>query len=158
MRAFPKSVILATKHEVSSTFFAVRSLWMTWGVCLCTGRKGPWIHPPEWIASTLEGCWELFQVDYLSCYQVSPSAAQGVGSWEGNIHPGTVCWGDEGQTLAGIPARIVHWCPSPLHCLDLGELHVSSSQHIPGNHGLLSTKNNLSLTLMAAMGSSYYVV
>ena len=37
----------------------------------------------------LEGCWEQSQVDHPSCYQVSPSAAQGVGSQGGSTHPGT---------------------------------------------------------------------
>ena len=54
----------------------------------------------------LEGCWELSQVGRPDSRRVSPSAAQGVGSWGRNTHPGTVrCWGDEGQTSADTPAR-----------------------------------------------------
>ena len=37
----------------------------------------------------LEGCWELSQVGRPDSRRVSPSAAQGVGSWGGNTHPGT---------------------------------------------------------------------
>ena len=35
MRAFPRSVILATMAEFRSTFLAERSLWITGGLRLC---------------------------------------------------------------------------------------------------------------------------
>ena len=53
-------------------------------------EKGPWIRPPEWIGSMLEGCWGLSQVGRPDSSPVSPSATQGVGSQGGNTHPGTV--------------------------------------------------------------------
>ena len=57
--------------------------------CVCAGREGPSIRPPEWIASTLEERLALFPVGRQDSHPVSPSAAQGVGSRGGNTRPGT---------------------------------------------------------------------